>query len=197
MALAAKTAVKDSRKLHSNGDDDGATPFEVTHEEEPTVQQINRDRTPRSRFPRRKLPTPQKGSPTGHEEPQCHRCGGINTIPQGADSETMIVTTVKGKGTWQLYVAKRSKLTKHRTQSKTKRVEVVPSRQEDQEYTMYHVSGQGSTKPLIADVTWHLHSDGDRHRSIRFAHGRGTFQAIERERSNPTTVERETVHVHW
>ena len=118
MALAAETAVKDSRKLHSNGDDDGATPFEVTHEEEPTVQQINQDKTPRSRFPRRRLPTPQKGSPTGHEEPQCHRCGGKHNPTRCRFRDYDCHYTVKRKGTWQQYVAKRSKVTKHRTQSK-------------------------------------------------------------------------------
>ena len=152
MALAAETAVKDSRKLHSKGDDDGATPFEVTHEEESTVQQINRDRTPRSRFPRRRLPTPQKGSATGHEEPQCHRCGGKHN-PTRCRFRDYDCHYCKKKGHLAAVCRKKKQADKAPDSEQAKRVKVVPSRQEDQEYTMYHVSGQGSTKPLIADVT--------------------------------------------
>ena len=81
MALASETAEKDSQKLRASGDDSHAAPVAVTHKEETVVQQV---RPARSRLSKR---SGQRGSPTGHKESQCHRCGGKHDPTKCLESE--------------------------------------------------------------------------------------------------------------
>ena len=138
MALAAETAVRDSHKLRAGGDDNGAPHTVVTHREETRVDQIRRDRTTRSRPTRR----PQGGTPTANREPECHRCGGKHD-PSRCRFKDYECHYCKKRGHLALVCRKKKQSANLQRTEQAHRVEVAPSRQEEEEYTMYRATVNG------------------------------------------------------
>ena len=143
MALAAETAEKDSQKLRASGDDSHAALVAVTHKEETVVQQV---RPARSRLSKR---SGQRGSPTGHKESQCQRCGGKHD-PTKCRFREYDCHYCKKKGHLAA-VCRKKQAEAAQTAQQAHRVEVAPSEQ-GREYNLYHVNDKGSTKSLIVDI---------------------------------------------
>ena len=72
--------------------------------------------------------------------------------PQGVASKIMSATTAKREAIWQQSVAKKKQAETSQNTEQAHRVEVAPSRQEEEEYTLYRVNSKRSTKPLMVDV---------------------------------------------
>ena len=148
MAQAAETAVKDSQKLcASGGDDNDAPPVVVTPGVETTVQHM---KTARSRPTKGKPTTPQKGNST-HRGQECHRCDGKHDPSKCRFKEHESHYCKKRRHLAAVCHKKKQADNSQKTEQ-AHQAEVASLRQEEPEYTMYHMDSAKSTKPVIVDV---------------------------------------------
>ena len=147
-ALAAETALKDSKRLQENQLSGEKAPLEhVSTAEKPTVNR-RVDRSPKSYKPSNKRSTHSK--PPGDSD--CYRCGGKHQ-PSKCKFKEYECHFCKKKGHLASICRKKLAQGKTKPREQTNRInDEGTTDEDDQEYALYRVSS-GSSKPILVPVT--------------------------------------------